>query len=210
MISAQFDQFELEDIHYRIERNIRLLNQFNSQIKNLNFTVNTQSAYSTDCCSHALIKLCMKKMKLGVCINSVVETWSLFNDYYGNIEREIFLREFSSIVCAVFQGCVVAFDKQKGDLQTNKPEVTFDNIMELYIAVSSLPIVQILRTMDTLYISLKKLIERYGLQQNQTWSEWATINWWVPPVAIGAILWSILKNNNIRIIDQRSLMIGKC
>lgn len=194
------------DIKARIEQHIRLIDIINRQIKRTN--IHHEIDTPANCCSHELVKLCMKKMEQDTCIDPVIETWKIFNSCYDTIERDLFLQEFSSVVCAVSHGCVLALAALSEQSEKKKPEkpvelsVSLQDIFRLYFKISALPIGDILASMDQLYLALVELMDEYGLEEEQTWEEWMTTNWWIPPVIVTGLVLSLVKHHNYRIISE--------
>jgi len=199
----------IKNINERIEKHVRLFSLLSKQIKQLGVRIVIEGKIdgAINCCSHDLVKLFMKKMEQDCSIDAVIETWHVFNNCYQDIEPELFLREFSAVVCAVSQECASALaslPQQKKIEEDEKPaelSVSLNDIVQLYLKISSLPIADILISMDILYESLVELMEDYGLQPEQSWQEWVTLNWWIPPVVVTGLVLSLVKHHHYRIIS---------
>ncbi len=215
--SFPFDFFrsnELDgsEINSRIERHLTLidtLNKLSKQGKIRSELIKNKKSACSDC-SHELVKLCMKKMEHNSCLDPVVEAWKLYKSCYSDIESELFLQEFSSMVCAVSSEYVAALSarplERKNNQQQEKPNdghaltvsdddvpvilptVSLQEIFNLYIKIAKLPISEILEKLDELYYALVDLMDEYGLQAEQTWLDWLKVNWWIPPVAITCVV----------------------
>lgn len=198
-----YDQFDIEDALYRIEKHIKLIDDFNKNNKTLHKNVLSKSIVCDEStCAHELVKLCMKKISIELCFDPVVDTWHLFKDSYSDVDRELFVHEFSSVLVAVYQQCItILSDKKKSiidDEKDDQPKVTMADIVMLYNSISALPILQILNTLDQLYVSLQKLMIQYGISANTDWSVWIKTNWWVPPVVVGTIIYTIAQRKKLK------------
>lgn len=198
-----YDQFDIEDALYRIERHIKLIDDFNKNNKKLQKTVLTKAVSCAESnCAHELVKLCMKKISVDLCFDPVVDTWRLFKGSFSSIDRELFVHEFSSMLVVVYQHCIMFLSENKGgkmqELQpAAQPTVTMADIILLYNRISALPIVQILNSLDQLYVSLQTLMAQYGISADTNWSVWIKNNWWVPPVVIGTLIYSITQRKKM-------------
>lgn len=200
---ALIDTFDVDDAVARIQRHVSLIDKYNKKNKP---GLSGPSRIVPECqgfdCKHELTRLCIKKMSNERCFEPVVEIWSLFNHNFNHIEREIFVKEFLYILYAVYGSCIGQLKMKKaspashGDdatLQITAPSMTA--ILTLYNQVSSLPIIKVLNDLEDLYVALVALMDEYGVNEQTEWRDWLVSNWWVPPVMLVALFYSLIKSS---------------
>lgn len=196
-----YDQFDVQDMLYRIDKCITLLDQFNKKNKNLqNLTFTKTPLCPDNTCEHELVKLCLKKMACeGEVFSPIVETWMLFKQSFNSVEKDLFAREFAVVLCAVFEHTLQILTLRAGEPSGSiKQQVSLVDIITLYNKISALPIVQVIESLEQLYSALKELMEEYGITADTSWSTWITTNWWVPPVVIGSLAYTILNRSIVK------------
>lgn len=198
-IGASIDTFDVEDAIARIERHVSLINKYNKKNKP---SLSGPSRIVPDCqgfdCKHELTRLCIKKMSNERCFEPIVEIWSLFNRNFNHIEREIFVREFVCILYAVYNSCISQLTVNKKSSSDSSLQITAPSmaaILTLYNQVSGLPIIKVLNDLEDLYVALVALMDDYGVNEQTDWREWAVNNWWVPPVMLVAVFYSLVKTS---------------
>ncbi len=77
--------------------------------------------------------------------------------------------------------------------QTSSHTPSLQDIVDLYYTMNSLPILELLATIDTLVIQLHELVTLYELHSSLTWTQWFAQYWWVAPVVLLAIVRIIIK-----------------
>lgn len=187
-----YDEFDIEDALYRIEKHIALIDHYNKN----NDKLQNRSRALRDCpdhnCSHELIKLCIKRIDMELCLDPVVETWHMFKTSFAQVDPELFVREFTSVLFGVYHQSIQALAAPAPKASAAQ-QVSIADIINLYNEVSSLPIVQVLDALDKLYVALNALMLKHGIKADTDWSEWLAANWWVPPVVVGSFLYSLLQ-----------------
>lgn len=193
-----YDQFDVQDMLYRIDKCIVLLDQFNKKNKKIHAHAEHKASPCPDnSCEHELVKLCIKKMACNDDVFSpVIETWKLFKQSFKDVDQELFAREFATIVCAVYQQTLSALNiratHEPLDPQGSiRQQISITDVITLYNKIASLPIREIIDSLEELYKGLRILMVQYGINADTSWKEWLGKNWWVPPVVAASLLYTI-------------------
>jgi hypothetical protein len=72
---------------------------------------------------------------------------------------------------------------------------TAEDIIELYSTIATLPIPEMLNSLDSLVEDLIEIIEKYELDTAMSWTQWFKKYWWVPPVIISSLVINFLLNH---------------
>ncbi|MCL5875257.1 MAG: hypothetical protein M1114_02180, partial [Candidatus Dependentiae bacterium] len=141
LVARHVNALDCRDINYRIEKHLQLINTLNTLSKRgiLRSEIIKSKKSACSNCSHELIKLCMKKMEQDTCLDPVLETWKLFNSSYSEIDTELFLQEFSSMVCAVSREYVSALSSLPINIRKQK-ENKLDESSSLSLEGENAPI----------------------------------------------------------------------
>lgn len=198
------DQFDVQDILYRIEKCITLLEQFSKKNKKLHVAVMVKSSPCPDSnCEHELVKLCIKKMACeGEIFDPILETWRLFKESFKLVEQDLFAREFAAMLCAVYQQTLNVLNLRAPQNQISpegsiRQQITLADIILLYNKIAALPIVEVIESLEQLYKALRVLMVHYGITAETNWSTWITENWWIPPVVIASLAYTIFNRGII-------------
>lgn len=197
------DQFDVQDTLYRIEKCINLLEQFSKKNKKFHIPLASKSsACPYNNCEHELVKLCIKKMACdGEIFDPILETWRLFTQCYKSVDQDLFAREFAAMLCAVYQETLHVLNVRAA-LDQDEPQapirqqVTLADIITLYNKIAALPIAEVIESLEQLYTALRVIMAEYGVTANTNWSTWITHNWWVPPIIIASVAYTIFNKGN--------------
>lgn len=198
MTAYCYDQFDVQDVLYKIDKSIVLLDQFNKKNRKIYAPTSLKTSPCPDnSCEHELVKLCIKKMACHDDVfTPVVETWKLFKQSFADVDQELFAREFATIVCAVYQQTLAVLNIRAShepiDPQASiRQQISITDVIILYNKIASLPIREIVDSLEELYKGLRILMVQYGIHADTNWKEWLGKNWWVPPVVAASLLYTI-------------------
>lgn len=139
---------------------------------------------------HPKVCACVDAIKIEERLDVFFEMWDRFEQKTGGTvfsdDDELFIKDCSSLMLLFYNNILDECN------QTKMYRVTVDEIMELYDAVSKLPISQLLDLLDSILEQLVTIMGNYALKPGQTVFGWLKKNWWVPPVMIGALVANIL------------------
>lgn len=134
------------------------------------------------------------------CLDSILETesfeplfglWHHFMAYrFAN--DSLFLQEFVALEYMLYRKLIDCLRVSVG-----KANPTADDIIELYANIATLPIPEMLNSLDSLVDDLIAIMEKYELDTTLSWKDWLIKYWWVPPVVLASIVVNF-------ILDHRS------
>jgi len=129
------------------------------------------------------------------CKRAIAESKSLapFFELWSSVQKRIpqldapFLREFSLLVLAIYKTIYFAFSPIiQVALQKN---IVLQAITMLCGNLSGLHAFELLSIIEKLTFQIPKLLEKYELTKSEmTWKEWVSKYWWLPPVAVSALV----------------------
>lgn len=188
------EDFDVDYVAKRLDQHIRMLSQFNKKNKYLQIIVTPRALI--DVCSHAhiyythgLTQLCAKKMITEKSLDPLFEAWDLFTRSFKSVDPRVFLRECAILLFAIYKNLLF-------EMAHIKPlNIDIDKIIELYEKIQTLPIGKVLDALDECYERFVEIMKEYGMLTAISWSEWFSVHWWVPPVAIGSIFYTLLQRD---------------
>jgi hypothetical protein len=133
---------------------------------------------------HELIRLALKKVAITSSLNPLFECWKIFKKEY-RIEEELYLHEYSILIFLAYKNILVRFAIAK---------VSIAEIITLSAQIASLPIDQVLTALEHCYNQFMIILHQYGLQPGLSLAAWLRQYWWVPPVVLISMLYSIVSH----------------
>ena len=103
------------------------------------------------------------------------------------IDDPVFSREFSFLLLLVFNNILMHVSRGRG---TNK--ISTQQVVQTYQQLESLPLEEMLNTIDLLSAELPKLIEQYEINTKISWQKWIEKYWWRFPVEVIKLLFKVL------------------
>jgi hypothetical protein len=172
----------------RIQKYLTLLKEFNKENKKLQLIeIKKDACYfcNEQVYRHELVILCTKKISAASSLDPVFETWDLFWSTYPTLERSLFLYEFSLLIFSLYNYFFAHLGKE------SLIEEQLQKIIELQNRVRELPIQELHDSLEKCYDQLLDILNDYGPVHGQSWQSWVITNWWVPPVLIGTLVYSM-------------------
>lgn len=124
-------------------------------------------------------------------LESIVETktlhslFALWRDFiaYKFANDALFLQEFVALEYMIYGKLIECLQGSRA-----KDVPTVEDLIELYTSIATLPIPEMLNSLDLLVEELTAMIEKYELNTTLGWTEWFKKYWWVPPVIIASVV----------------------
>jgi len=137
-----------------------------------------------------VIKRCIKKMIETASIKPLLKTWKYAYHLYISHEDMNFVREFSILIFSVYENLLIIMTANRcdGDMKTN-----LEDIIQVYNAVSDLPIKEIILTLEKCYILFSKILKDHGAFSGVGAAQWLKKYWWLPPTIIVAVIGALLR-----------------
>jgi hypothetical protein len=183
--SAEFAHYFLQDSLFRngstqrIEKHIKHLMEINKILKNdeeffKDFLI--ESPFH-----HELMSCCVSIMRKEETLDAFSDMWKFYLKHKAHIPKrtDVFLRESCILLLLTYNYCILK--PQKGMIS---------DMSSLYNQLSALPLPELLDLLDTTYTSLKKIFINYNAPNTVTWM---AKYWWVPPVAVTALSYTVFK-----------------
>jgi len=136
-----------------------------------------------------IIQQCIKKMVETASIDPLFKTWEYAYELCISQEDMNFVREFSILIFSVYENLLIILTASRTDKEMKG---TLEDIIQVYNAVSELPIKEILITLEKCYILFSKILKDYGALSNMRVMEWLRKYWWLPPTIAVAIIGALL------------------
>lgn len=196
---AQAESLDVNMAIKRLKPHIEVLEQFNTKnklLKLLPYKTPNRFIFIDDIAdfTHGLLRICVKKMLNEESLDPLFVMWRLFINEYQDVDSEIFLREMSILLFSIYKNIFTAY-LQNRSVATPAIDAAFlQSAIELYQRVSVLPIKEILEILDDCLVQFTVIMKDYGIDENKTWITWLKKYWWVPPVVVSSMFFSIIKN----------------
>ncbi|MCL4229659.1 hypothetical protein KJZ61_03120 [Candidatus Dependentiae bacterium] len=196
---ARADSLDVNVTIKRLKPHIEILEQFNTKnklLKLLPYKAPNRFIFIDDIAdfTHGLLRICVKKMLNEESLDPLFVMWRLFITEYQDVESEIFLREMSILLFSIYKNIFTAY-LQNRSVATPAIDAAFlQSAIALYQRVSVLPIKEILEILDDCLVQFTVIMKDYGIDENKTWIAWLKKYWWVPPVVVSSMFFSIIKN----------------
>lgn len=178
--------------HYHIQRllkSIIILTKVNSQYllplwDCLTQTVNKHSISF----QHKAVQECLETILQTKSLEPLFNLWRHFTAYkFAN--DSLFLQEFVALEYMLYCKLIDCLR-----IVTLKDSPTAEDLIELYTSIATLPIPEMLNSLDTLVEELIDIMEKYELNAAISWTQWFKKYWWVPPVVISSFIVNFLLN----------------
>ena len=132
---------------------------------------------------HKAINHCIDQM---ASVNSLEPLLKLAQEFgrFKFIQDEQFNKEFLLLVFGAYKN-LLTHNAEHKNIQLKKSTLAL--ITQLYQNLDSLPLEQILDTIDLLSEELPQILENYDIQTDMNWKQWLKKNWWVPPVVVATL-----------------------
>lgn len=98
---------------------------------------------------------------------------------YRLIRDELFTKEFILLILCIYKNLAVNNMNIR-----NHQTLALEKIVMNYETIQSLPLEQILATIDILTNELPQLLQHYHFYSYKSWKRWLKKYWWVPPVVV--------------------------
>ncbi|MFC1842970.1 hypothetical protein ACFLYU_04895 [Candidatus Dependentiae bacterium] len=141
-----------------------------------------------------IIKICVAKMLKCASIEPLLRTWDYAHDMCISNEDMVFVREFSILIFSLYENLLVIMTSQKTNEKTCKEiKGTLEDIIQVYNAVSDLPLKEIIMTLEKCYVIFSKILNDYGVHSRMSWGKWFSKYWWLAPTVAIAIIGALLR-----------------
>lgn len=194
------ESFDKEDFvitnnlrHYHIQRllkSIIILTKVNAHYLDplwdcLTQTINKNSISF----KHPQIQECLEAILRTRNLEPLFALWRHFTAYkFAN--DSLFLQEFVTLEYMLYCKLIDCLR-----ITALKDVPTAEDIIELYSTIATLPIPEMLNSLDSLVEDLIEIIEKYELDTAMSWTQWFKKYWWVPPVIISSLVINFLLNH---------------
>ena len=176
--------------HYHIQRllkSIMILTKVNAQYLHplwdcLVQTVNKHSVAF----KHEAVQGCLESILRERSLEPLFGLWRHFMAYkFAN--DSLFLQEFVALEYMLYCKLIDCLR-----IVTLKDVPTAEDLIELYASIATLPIPEMLNSLDSLVEELIEIMEKYELDTAMSWTQWFKKYWWVPPVVVSSIIVNFL------------------
>lgn len=158
---------------------------------------------------HAEIIFCLQKIIKEKSLQPMLYSWQEYmSDNFQ--EPTLFAKEFLLLLVTLLANTQTPLKRPSTEdaldellNQTQDPlvgqplheaqNVSLQNVVNLYNAISDLPILNLLATIDFLVMQVQKLLQAYQLNSSLSWREWLVRYWWVAPITLFALLRVIIR-----------------
>lgn len=176
--------------HYHIQRllkSIIILTKVNAQYLYplwdcLIQTVNKHSISF----KHEAVQGCLESILRTKNLEPLFDLWRHFMAYKF-ADDSLFLQEFVALEYMLYCKLIDCLR-----IVTLKDVPTTEDLIELYASIATLPIPEMLNSLDSLVEELIEIMEKYELDTAMSWTQWFKKYWWVPPVVISSIVVNFL------------------
>lgn len=191
------ESFDKEDFvitnnlrHYHIQRllkSIIILTKVNAQYLHPLWDCLTQTIDKNSISfKHQAVQECLESILQTRSLEPLFGLWRHFMAYkFAN--DSLFLQEFISLEYMLYCKLIDCLR-----IVTVKDVPTAEDIIELYASIATLPIPEMLNSLDSLVEELIDIMEKYELDTAMSWTQWFKKYWWVPPVVISSIIVNFL------------------
>jgi hypothetical protein len=181
-----------------LDRHITALEQFNTknkQLKLLPYKMGNRFLFIDEVVefTHDLLRICVKKMLTDESLDPLFVVWRLFVNEYKDIDSIIFLREMAALLLSIYKNIFVAYLNNRSAVESKVDLAFLREIIELYQKVNTLPIKELLNTLDRCLDQFLEIMRDYGIDEDTSWIEWLKKHWWIPPVVATSVLVSIVQ-----------------
>ena len=135
--------------------------------------------------SHELTRLSLKKISVEGNLLPLFESWDIFLKNYRLVDSDLFIESFRSCSFLCIKIFFHAITEQK---------VTILEIMHLSSQIMSLPIDQLLTTLERCYHQFMIIYGTIWPQSRVSFSAWINRYWWVPPVVLISFVFRQLRH----------------
>ncbi|MDR3550431.1 MAG: hypothetical protein P4L31_03390 [Candidatus Babeliales bacterium] len=111
---------------------------------------------------------------------------------YKYIDDTVFLQEVSMLLLIVHRQIAIDFNGA-----ATKDSSSLHDIIQLYEAISTMPIPDLLNSLDVVVDQCIEIIEKYELDSSMSWRSWFKKYWWMPPVVIASVVINVYVKNKI-------------
>lgn len=134
---------------------------------------------------HELTRLSLKKISTEKDLSPLFESWDIFLKSYRKIESDLFIYEFSIELFFLYKNILSQYPELK---------VSIGQILLLSAQITSLPLDQLLTTLERCYHQFMIILGQHGMAEGVSLAVWIRQYWWVPPVVIISFAYSALKH----------------
>jgi len=131
---------------------------------------------------NAAIVFYIDKMKQTQSLDPLFRLWHCFVSY-KYIDDAIFLKEFVTLLLLVHKQIIVDFNSV-----VLKEAPSPQELIELYEQIASMPISDLLNSLDVVVDQCIEIIEKYELDSSMSWKAWFKKYWWMPPVVVTSVI----------------------
>lgn len=186
--------------HYHIQRlfkSIALLTKINTQYLHPLW----------DCLVHTIQNnaISFKHKTVQECLSSILQTqsleplFSLWRDFmaYKFANDTLFLQEFVTLEYMLYRKLIDCLH-----FENLRASPAAEDLIDLYASIATLPVPQMLNSLDMLVEELIVIMEKYELNAAMSWTEWFKKYWWVPPIVISSVIinFVLARRNSAEII----------
>jgi len=137
-----------------------------------------------------IVKICIDNIAKRGSIEPLIKTWDFAYEMCLSHKDASFVREFAILIFSFYGNLLVAMTQQKNNQEIKG---TLDDIIQVYNAVSELPLKDLILTLEKCYLLFSKLLKDYGLYSSGGWLQWLKRYWWLPPTIAIAVIGALLK-----------------
>lgn len=179
--------------HYHIQRlqkSITILTKVNVQYLSPLWDCLTQTIHKNSISfQHEAIQECLDSILQTHSLEPLFALWRHFTAYkFAN--DSLFLQEFVALEYMLYRKLIDCLR-----IVSLKTTPTAEDLIELYASIATLPIPEMLNSLDSLVEELMEIVQKYELDASISWTQWFEKYWWVPPVIISSVIINFLLNH---------------
>jgi len=139
-----------------------------------------------------IVKICIENIEKKGSIVPLIKTWDFAYEMCLSHKDMSFVREFAMLIFSLYENLLVVMAQQKVNKEVKG---ALEDIIQVYNAVSDLPLKELILTLEKCYVLFSKLLRDYGAFSAVGWMYWLKKYWWLPPTIAVSIIGALLKRS---------------
>jgi len=144
--------------------------------------------------NNEIVKICIEKMLELSSLEPLLKTWEYAYSLCISNKDMGFVREFSILIFSVYEHCLVLISSKRLDKGLDTEiKSTLEDIIQVYNAVSDLPIREIIIMLEKCYRLFSRILRDHGVYSTMSWKQWFIKYWWFVPTVTLAVVAALLR-----------------